>query len=151
MAKLPSYLAMHVPLLDLSEQYRVLGDSIRQTANDVLASGRFILGPKVKAFERAMCAYCSAPHAVGVSSGTDALLAILMARDHFSPTSILRPTTFGHPRFRSASKKIVGLIRTARGKQRTEKKSAQWFRCICLVCAARWTRSVKLRSATGLF
>src|SRR6266567_7242303 len=79
MAKLPSYLAMHVPLLDLSEQYRVLGDSIRQTANDVLASGRFILGPKVKAFERAMCAYCSAPHAVGVSSGTDALLAILMA------------------------------------------------------------------------
>jgi dTDP-4-amino-4,6-dideoxygalactose transaminase len=79
MAKLPSYLPMRVPLLDLSEQHRALGDSIRQAANDVLASGRFILGPKVKAFEKAMCAYCSAPHAVGVSSGTDALLAILMA------------------------------------------------------------------------
>lgn len=79
MAKLPSYLAMRVPLLDLSEQYRTLGDSIREEINDVLASGRFILGPKVEAFERGMCAYCNTPHAIGVSSGTDALLAILMA------------------------------------------------------------------------
>jgi dTDP-4-amino-4,6-dideoxygalactose transaminase len=79
MAKLPSYLAMRVPLLDLSEQYGALGDSIREAINDVLASGRFILGPKVEAFERAMCAYCNTPHAIGVSSGTDALLAILMA------------------------------------------------------------------------
>ncbi len=79
MAKLPSYLAMRVPLLDLSEQYRALGVSIRGAIDDVLASGRFILGPKVEAFEKAMCGYCNTPHAVGVSSGTDALLAILMA------------------------------------------------------------------------
>jgi Predicted pyridoxal phosphate-dependent enzyme apparently involved in regulation of cell wall biogenesis len=79
MAKLPSYLAMRVPLLDLSEQYRALGDSIREAINEVQASGRFILGPKVEAFEKAMCAYCNTPHAIGVSSGTDALLAILMA------------------------------------------------------------------------
>ena len=78
MAKLPSYLPMRVPLLDLSEQYRALGDSIREATNDVLASGCFILGPKVEAFEKAMCAYCDTPHAIGVSSGTDALLAILM-------------------------------------------------------------------------
>jgi dTDP-4-amino-4,6-dideoxygalactose transaminase len=78
-AKLPSYFAMRVPVLDLSEQYRFLGDSIRKAINDVLASGRFILGPKVEAFEKAICSYCNAPHAVGVSSGTDALLAILMA------------------------------------------------------------------------
>jgi dTDP-4-amino-4,6-dideoxygalactose transaminase len=70
---------MRVPLLDLSEQYRALDDSIREAINDVLASGRFILGPKVEAFERAMCAYCNTPHAIGVSSGTDALLVILMA------------------------------------------------------------------------
>jgi len=70
---------MRVPLLDLGEQYRALGDSIREAINDVLGSGRFILGPKVDAFERAMCAYCNTPHAMGVSSGTDALLAILMA------------------------------------------------------------------------
>jgi dTDP-4-amino-4,6-dideoxygalactose transaminase len=79
MAKLPSYLAMRVPLLDLSEQYRALGDSIREAINDVLGSGHFILGPKVDVFEKAMCTYCNTPHAIGVSSGTDALLAILMA------------------------------------------------------------------------
>jgi dTDP-4-amino-4,6-dideoxygalactose transaminase len=78
-AKLPSYLPMRVPMLDLAEQHRALGDSIREAINDVLASGRFILGPKVEAFEEAICAYCNAPHAIGVSSGTDALLAILMA------------------------------------------------------------------------
>src|SRR5262249_12421589 len=70
---------MRVPLLDLGEQYRVLSDSIREATNDVLTSGRFILGPKVEAFEKAMCAYCDTPYAIGVSSGTDALLAILMA------------------------------------------------------------------------
>ena len=70
---------MRVPLLDLGEQYRALGDSIREAINDVLASGRFILGPKVEAFEKAICAYCDTPYAIGVSSGTDALLAILMA------------------------------------------------------------------------
>jgi len=70
---------MRVPLLDLGEQYGVLSDSIREATNDVLASGRFILGPKVEAFEKAVCAYCDTPYAIGVSSGTDALLAILMA------------------------------------------------------------------------
>jgi dTDP-4-amino-4,6-dideoxygalactose transaminase len=78
-AKLPSYLAMRVPLLDLSEQYRALAEPIREAINDVLASGRFILGPQVEAFEKAICGYCNVPHAVGVSSGTDALLATLMA------------------------------------------------------------------------
>jgi dTDP-4-amino-4,6-dideoxygalactose transaminase len=78
-AKLPSYPVMRVPLLDLSEQYSAVGDLIRETINDVLASGRFILGPKVDEFEKAICAYCDAPHAIGVSSGTDALLAVLMA------------------------------------------------------------------------
>lgn len=79
MPKLPSYLAMRVPLLDLGEQYRALSEPIREAIDDVLASHRFILGPKVQAFEKAICAYCNVPHAAGVSSGTDALLAILMA------------------------------------------------------------------------
>jgi dTDP-4-amino-4,6-dideoxygalactose transaminase len=57
MAKLPSYLAMRVPLLDLSQQYLALGDSIREAIDDVLASGRFILGPKVETFQKAMCLY----------------------------------------------------------------------------------------------
>src|ERR1700730_14644088 len=70
---------MRVPLLDLSEQYRTLAKPIRTEIDAVLASQRFILGPQVEAFEKAICTYCGAPHAIGVSSGTDALLAILMA------------------------------------------------------------------------
>src|SRR5205823_9088827 len=63
---------------DLSEQYRTLAKAIRTEIDTVLASQRFILGPHVEAFEKAICSYCGAPHAIGVSSGTDALLAILM-------------------------------------------------------------------------
>jgi dTDP-4-amino-4,6-dideoxygalactose transaminase len=79
LTKLPSYSAMRVPLLDLGEQYAALAEPIGSAIDEVLATHRFILGPKVQAFEQAICAYCNAPHAVGVSSGTDALLAILMA------------------------------------------------------------------------
>src|SRR5260370_13689228 len=70
---------MRVPLLDLREQYRVLAEPILAAIDAVLTSQRFILGPQVEAFEKAICAYCNATYAVGVSSGTDALLAILMA------------------------------------------------------------------------
>jgi dTDP-4-amino-4,6-dideoxygalactose transaminase len=70
---------MRVPLLDLSEQYRALAEPIRAQLDEVLASQSFILGPKVAAFEEAIRDYCGAPNAIGVSSGTDALLAILMA------------------------------------------------------------------------
>jgi len=70
---------MRVPLLDLKDQYCALAGPLREKIDKVLASGRFILGPNVEAFEQAMCRYTGAPHAVGVSSGTDALLAILMA------------------------------------------------------------------------
>src|ERR1044071_1397600 len=70
---------MRVPLLDLSEQCRLLAEPIRAELDEVLASQCFILGPKVAAFEEAIRKYCGAPNAIGVSSGTDALIAILMA------------------------------------------------------------------------
>lgn len=70
---------MRVPLLDLSQQYRALDDQLRAEIQQVLNSQRFILGPKVKQFEEAMAGFCRTRHAIGVSSGTDALLAILMA------------------------------------------------------------------------
>lgn len=70
---------MRVPLLDLSEQYRALAEPIHAELEEVLASQSFILGPKVAAFEEAIRGYCGSPHAIGVSSGTDTLLAILMA------------------------------------------------------------------------
>lgn len=70
---------MRVPLLDLSEQYRTLAEPIRERIDKVLASQRFVLGPEVEAFEQAICRFTGAPYAIGVSSGTDALLLILMA------------------------------------------------------------------------
>src|SRR5947207_12450780 len=70
---------MRVRLLDLSEQYHVLSEEIRAATDEVLASQRFILGPKLGEFEKAAAKYCGVPHAIGVSSGTDALLAVLMA------------------------------------------------------------------------
>jgi dTDP-4-amino-4,6-dideoxygalactose transaminase len=70
---------MRVPLLDLSEQYRLLAEPIRRELDEILRTQSFILGPKVEEFERALADYCGARHAIGVSSGTDALLAILMA------------------------------------------------------------------------
>jgi dTDP-4-amino-4,6-dideoxygalactose transaminase len=70
---------MRVLLLDLSEQYRALSQEIRAATGEVLASQRFILGPRLAAFEKAVAEYCGVPYAIGVSSGTDALLAVLMA------------------------------------------------------------------------
>ncbi len=70
---------MRVPLLDLSEQYRTLAEPIRQEFDEILRTQSFILGPKVEELERALAEYCGAKHAIGVSSGTDALLEILMA------------------------------------------------------------------------
>ncbi len=70
---------MRVPLLDLSEQYRTLAGPIQQELAEILGSQSFILGPKVEEFERVLASYCGVKHAIGVSSGTDALLEILMA------------------------------------------------------------------------
>jgi len=70
---------MRVPLLDLSQQYAALAEPIRAQIEEVLAIQHFILGPKVEAFEAAIARYCGSPHAIGVSSGTDALLAVFMA------------------------------------------------------------------------
>jgi dTDP-4-amino-4,6-dideoxygalactose transaminase len=68
-----------IPLLDLTAQYATIRDEIRSAVDRVLESQRFILGPEVEAFEREIADYCGCAHAIGVSSGTDALLVVLMA------------------------------------------------------------------------
>lgn len=70
---------MKVPLLDLTAQYQAIRGEIDAAIAEVVASQRFILGPPVAACEAAIAAYCSCRHAVGVSSGTDALLIALLA------------------------------------------------------------------------
>ena len=70
---------MHVPLLDLRAQYATIRDEIQSALDRVLESQRFILGAEGDTLEREIAAYCKCDHAIGVSSGTDALLAALMA------------------------------------------------------------------------
>lgn len=70
---------MRVPLLDLQAQYATIRDEIRPVVERVIESQQFILGPEVEAFEQEVAAYCGAKYAIGVSSGTDALLIALMA------------------------------------------------------------------------
>jgi dTDP-4-amino-4,6-dideoxygalactose transaminase len=70
---------MVVPLLDLRAQYESIKVEIQAAVAEVFDSQRFILGSKVQECEAAIAQYCDCQHAVGVSSGTDALLIALMA------------------------------------------------------------------------
>lgn len=70
-----------VPLLDLKAQYATLRDAIRAAMDRVAESQHFILGPEVEALEAELAAYAHCRFGIGVSSGTDALLAALMALD----------------------------------------------------------------------
>ena len=80
-----------VPLFDLTRQYAELQPELERAALDVLRSGRYVLGDEVEQFERELCEYTGAHHAVGVSSGTDALLAALMALDVSPGDAVLMP------------------------------------------------------------
>jgi len=68
-----------VPLLDLKAQHAALRPTVEAAVRRVFESQRFILGPEVEELERRLADYCGVGHAVGVSSGTDALLVALMA------------------------------------------------------------------------
>jgi len=68
-----------VPLLDLKAQYATIRSEIRAAIDRVVESQHFILGPEVEGLEQEIAAFCGARFAVGVSSGTDALLAALTA------------------------------------------------------------------------
>lgn len=70
---------MKVPLLDLKSQYETIREEILPVMQDLFESQYFILGPHVAKLEQEIGAYCQCPYAVGVSSGTDALLISLMA------------------------------------------------------------------------
>src|SRR5580704_8206784 len=72
---------MNVPLLDLKAQYGAIKADVDAAIAEVFESQHFILGPKVEQCEKAIAAYSSCSHGIGVSSGSDALLACLMAEN----------------------------------------------------------------------
>jgi dTDP-4-amino-4,6-dideoxygalactose transaminase len=72
---------MKVPLLDLKAQYAPLREEIRRAIDRVCDSQYFILGPEVQSLEQELATFTGATFALGVSSGTDALLIALMALD----------------------------------------------------------------------
>lgn len=70
---------MSIPLLDLVVQYHSIKEEMDKAVLDVLESGKFILGPNVNALEQEVAGYLGVKHAVGVASGTDALVIALRA------------------------------------------------------------------------
>ena len=68
-----------IPLNDLRRQMDQLGDAIAAAVEKVVASGWYVLGPNVTAFETEFADYCGARHCIGVSNGTDALELALRA------------------------------------------------------------------------
>jgi len=82
---------MKVPLLDLKAQYATIKDETREAVDRVLEGQQFIMGPEVPAFEKAVADYVGARHGIGMSSGTDALLAALMALDVGAGDRVITP------------------------------------------------------------
>jgi dTDP-4-amino-4,6-dideoxygalactose transaminase len=72
---------MNVPLLDLKAQYSTIKAEVDAAIAEVMESQHFILGPKVEQCEKAVARYSNCAHGIGVSSGSDALLACLMAEN----------------------------------------------------------------------
>ena len=72
---------MKVPLLDLRPPLEELRDEIVEAVTQVIDSTRYIMGPEIDGLESEISAYCGTTDAVGVSSGTDALLLSLMVLD----------------------------------------------------------------------
>jgi len=81
-----------VPFIDIAAQRRRLGASIDKAVARVLTHCQFINGPEVTELEAALAAFCGASHVVSCSSGTDALLMVLMAKQIGRGDAVLCPS-----------------------------------------------------------
>ncbi len=94
-----------IPFIDVAAQRRRLGSAIDEAVARVLAHCQFILGPEVRALEAELAAFCGARHAIGCSSGTDALLLVLMAWEIGPGDAVICPTFTYH-----ATAEMVALL-----------------------------------------
>jgi dTDP-4-amino-4,6-dideoxygalactose transaminase len=83
---------MKVPLLDLAVQFRQVEAEVREAINRVLESQAYVLGPEVAALEKEIAALCGVAQGIGTSSGTDAILASLMALGIGPGDEVIVPT-----------------------------------------------------------
>ena len=86
---------MKIPVLDLKPQIQAHRSAIMEAVESVIDSARFVLGPDVEELEKAVASYVGARHAIGVASGSDALLIALMALDIGPENAVITtPYTF---------------------------------------------------------
>lgn len=94
-----------IPFIDVAAQRRRLGRAVDEAVARVLAHCQFVLGPEVRSFEADLAAFCGARHAISCSSGTDALLLVLMAKGIGPGDAVICPTfTF------CATAEVVALL-----------------------------------------
>ncbi len=81
-----------IPFIDVAAQRRRLGSAIDEATKRVLDHCQFLMGPEVAAFESQLAAFCGAKHALSCSSGTDALVMVLMAKGIGRGDAVFCPT-----------------------------------------------------------
>ncbi|HEX2485743.1 MAG TPA: DegT/DnrJ/EryC1/StrS family aminotransferase [Myxococcota bacterium] len=86
-----------LPVFDYRPEAERLRDELEGAFRRVLGSGRLILGPEVEAFEREFAAWLGVPHAVGVNSGTDALILALRALEVGAGDDVITVANAGAP------------------------------------------------------
>lgn len=67
--------------IDLKAQFRVIESDVRRRIDAVLEHGQYVMGPEIAELEEQLAAFVGVRHCIGLSSGTDALLAAMMALD----------------------------------------------------------------------
>lgn len=80
-----------IPLVDLAAQYHSIKEEIDAAVHATLESGHFILGPAVSKFEESIASYLGVDHAIGLASGTDALVLALRALDIGAGDEVIVP------------------------------------------------------------
>src|ERR1700733_15894168 len=94
-----------IPFIDVAAQRRRLGRAVDDAIARVLGHCQFIMGPEVGALEADLARFCGARHAVTCSSGTDALLLVLMAKGIGAGDAVVCPAfTF------TATAEVVALV-----------------------------------------
>lgn len=91
-ATAPTASNIPVPPLNLAGNFKHVREEVLREVTEIFDSGFYILGPKVQAFEDAFAKYCGCKHVLGMSSGTDAILAALMTLGIGPGDEVIVPT-----------------------------------------------------------